>query len=98
MRGLPRPTNLTEAEKDIWANLFEYKGSGENVRLRFSIDKLGMSLEDVAIDFEGYLNGEAWERFISSLKAKAEVEPKTEPDSVIKGPEDRASTPKGSED
>ena len=93
--GVGRTYQFTEAEKDSWANLFEYKGSGENVRLRFSIDRLGISLEDVAIDFGGYLNGEAWERFISSLKAKAEVEPKTEPDPAIKGPEDRVSTPKG---
>ena len=39
--GVAKTYQLTEAEKDIWANLFEYKGSGENVRLRFSIDKLG---------------------------------------------------------
>ena len=93
--GVAKTYQFTEAEKDSWANLFEYKGSGENVRLRFSIDRLGISLEDVAIDFGGYLNGEAWERFISSLKAKAEVEPKTEPDPVIKGPEDRVSSSKG---
>ncbi len=67
---------FTEAEKDLWANLFEYQGSGENVRLRFSIDRLGIRVEDVAIEFGGYLNGEVWDRFISSLKAKAEDEPK----------------------
>lgn len=93
--GVAKTYPLTEAEKDIWANLFEYRGSRENVRLRFSIDKLGMSLEDVAIDFEGYLNGEAWERFVSSLKANAEVEPRTEPDPVIKGTEDRLFPSKG---
>ena len=51
--GVAKSYQLTEAEKDLWANLFEYKGSGENVRLRFSIDRLGIGLEDVAIDFGG---------------------------------------------
>jgi len=93
--GAGRTYQFTDAEKDVWANLFEYKGSGENVRLRFSIDKLGIGLDDVGIDFEGYLNGEAWERFILSLKPKVEVEPKTaEPGPAIKGSEDRASVPK----
>src|SRR5512135_1942586 len=31
--------SLTDAEKDGWANLFEYMGSNENVRLKFAIDK-----------------------------------------------------------
>jgi len=59
---------LTEAEKDSWANLFEYKGSEENVRLKFSIDKIGASLDDVVIAYEGALDGDAWEMFVSSLK------------------------------
>jgi TolB-like protein len=92
--GVTKTYQLTEAEKDIWANLFEYKGSGENVRLRFSIDRLGIGLEDVGIDFEGCLNGEAWERFISSLRTKTEVEPKLEPGPAIKEPKDRFSPPK----
>ena len=70
---------FTEAEKDSWANLFEYKGSEENVRLKFAIDKIGASLNDVAIIYEDSLNGDAWERFISSLKEKEEEKPKTEP-------------------
>jgi TolB-like protein len=94
--GAGRTYQFTDAEKDSWANLFEYKGSRESVRLRFSIDRLGMGLDDVAIDFGGYLNGEAWERFISSLKPKVKVESKTaEPGPAIKGPEDRVSMPKG---
>jgi len=62
-----------------WANLFEYKGSEENVRLRFSIDKIGASLNDVVIIYEDSSNGDAWQRFISSLKEKEEEEPKAEP-------------------
>ena len=38
---------FTEAEKDSWANLFEYKGSEENVRLKFAIDRIGAGLDDV---------------------------------------------------
>ncbi|MEW6375810.1 MAG: hypothetical protein AB1502_08475 [Thermodesulfobacteriota bacterium] len=66
---------FTEAEKDTWANLFEYRGSQENVRLRFSIDKLGASLDDIVILYEGYQNTGAWENFISSLKQKVEEKP-----------------------
>jgi hypothetical protein len=38
--GSAKTYKFTESEKDLWANLFEYKGSGENIRLRFSIDNL----------------------------------------------------------
>jgi adenylate cyclase len=73
--GVGKTYHFTEAEKDLWANLFEYRGSQENVRLRFSIDKLGASLNDVVIIYENYLNTEAWEKFISSLKQKEEEKP-----------------------
>jgi adenylate cyclase len=69
---------FTEAEKDNWANLFEYKGSEENVRLKFAIDKIGVSLNDIVITYEGFLNTDAWENFISSLKEKEEKKPKAE--------------------
>ena len=73
--GIGKTYSFTEAEKDNWANLFEYKGSHENVRLKFAIDKIGATLNDIAILYEDSLNGEAWEKFISSLKEK-----KAEPD------------------
>jgi adenylate cyclase len=75
--GAGKAYPFTEAEKDDWANLFEYKGSEEHVRLRFSIDKVGASLEDVVVVYEDSLNGEAWDRFLSRLKEKAEVVPET---------------------
>jgi TolB-like protein/Tfp pilus assembly protein PilF len=61
---------FTEAEKDSWANLFEYQGSEENVRLKFAINRGGATLDDIVIIYEDSLNGEAWEKFISSLKEK----------------------------
>jgi len=70
---------FTEGEKDSWANLFEYKGSGENVRLRFSIDKLGASLNDVVIVYgedPKLVNADAWERFNASLKKEVKDKPK----------------------
>lgn len=73
--GVGKTYQFTEAEKDSWANLFEYRGSQENVRLRFSIDKLGTGLDDIVITYEGYQNGVAWEKFISSLKQKEEKKP-----------------------
>ena len=70
--GIGKTYHFTEEEKDSWANLFEYKGSEENVRLRFSIDRLGASLDDIVILYEDYLNGEAWEKFILGLKKEEE--------------------------
>ena len=63
--------SFTDEEKDLWANLFEYKGSGENVRLRLSLDKLGVGLDQVTIVYgeEQHQEGATgWERFLKSLK------------------------------
>jgi len=60
--------SFTDAEKDAWANLFDYIGSDENVRLRFAIDKIGIGLDETSIIFGDYRNGEAWDQFIASLK------------------------------
>jgi TolB-like protein/Flp pilus assembly protein TadD len=76
--GTGKAYPFTEAEKDSWANLFEYKGSEENVRLRFAIDKIGAGLEDVDIIYEDSLNGDAWDKFISSLKGKIGTAPELE--------------------
>jgi len=76
--GTSRTYSFTEDEKDRWANLFEYKGSEENVRLKFAIDKIGASLDDVDIVYEDSLNGDAWEKFISRLKEKVEKAPEIE--------------------
>jgi TolB-like protein/Flp pilus assembly protein TadD len=85
--GAGKTYPFTEAQKDSWANLFEYKGSEENVRLKFAIDKIGAGLDDVEIIYEDSLNGDAWERFISSLsdKVKTELE-KEEGDEVEQEP------------
>lgn len=68
--GMGRTYPFSEAEKDNWANLFEYKGSGENVRLKFAIDRVGATLDDTVIVYEDSLSGDAWERFLSNLKEK----------------------------
>ena len=60
--------SFTDAEKDEWANLFEYMGSEENVRLKFAIDKIGVSLNETSIIFGDSVNGDAWDQFISGLK------------------------------
>jgi hypothetical protein len=64
--------SFSDAEKDGWANLFEYMGSNENVRLKFAIDKIGVGLNDTSIIFGDPLNGDAWDQFISSLKKEKE--------------------------
>ena len=72
--GIGKTYHLTETEKDSWANLFEYKGSHENVRLKFAVDKIGAGLDDVEIIYEDCLNGDAWERFISESQREGEEE------------------------
>jgi adenylate cyclase len=76
--GVAKAYHFTEAEKDNWANLFEYKGSEEHVRLKFAIDRIGAGIDDVAIIYEDAINGEAWERFISNLNGKVEKAPEIE--------------------
>jgi len=66
--------SFTDVEKDGWANLFEYVGSEENVRLKFAIDKIGISLDETSIIFGDFRNGEAWDQFIASLKKEEEEE------------------------
>ena len=65
-----------EGEKDGWANLFEYNGSYENLRLRFSIDRLDACLDDVIIVYgespAKSANEDAWEGFIAHLKENLE--------------------------
>lgn len=89
--GVGKTYHFTEAEKDSWANLFEYRGSQENVRLRFSIDKLGASLDNTVIIYEGYQDGEAWEKFISVLKQKEDKKP--EPVELISKESETPITP-----
>jgi hypothetical protein len=48
-------------------------GSHENVRLKFAVDKIGATLDDIVIIYEDSLNADAWEKFISSLKEKTAV-------------------------
>lgn len=77
--GAGKAYPFTEAEKDNWANLFEYLGSNDKVRLKFAIDKIGASLGDVVILYDDSTNGEAWDRFLSSLKPKVEEALETRP-------------------
>ncbi|MBP1719762.1 MAG: putative adenylate cyclase, partial [Deltaproteobacteria bacterium] len=60
--------SFTDEEKDRWANLFDYMGSHENVRLKFAIDKIGVGLNEISIIFGDSVNGNAWNQFISNLK------------------------------
>jgi hypothetical protein len=72
--------SFTDVEKDGWANLFEYRGSNENVRLKFAIDKIGVGLNETSIIFGDSLNGNAWDQFISSLKSiRQEKQGESEP-------------------
>ena len=78
--------SFTDAEKDGWANLFEYMGSEENVKIKFAIDKIGVGLDETEIIFEDSLNGEAWNRYTSSLKRNGEEKSEPEGDNAILEP------------
>jgi adenylate cyclase len=61
--------------KDTWANLFEYKGSMQKVKLRFSVERLGIRLEDVVIAYGNQSDThelKAWDRFLESLRENLE--------------------------
>jgi adenylate cyclase len=61
--------------KDMWANLFEYKGSLQKVRLRFSVERLGIRPEDVLIAYGNQSDTHetrAWDRFIERLRENLE--------------------------
>lgn len=86
--GAGKTYPLTEAEKDSWANLFEYRGSEENVRLKFATDKIGLGLDDVDIIYGDSINGDAWESFISTLEGGVKFQhEKDEIDEVDQEPE-----------
>jgi len=66
---------FSESDKDAWANLFEYRGSHEDIRLRFSINRLGIALDDVVIIYgsASKINKpDCWLQYIASLE-KAKV-------------------------
>jgi len=84
--GVGKSYSFTDAEKDGWANLFEYMGSDENVRLKFAIDKMGVGLDETSIIFEGSLDDEAWKRFVSSLKKKEEEKSESEENNEVQEP------------
>jgi TolB-like protein/Flp pilus assembly protein TadD len=76
--------SFTDEEKDAWANLFEYKGSHENVRLHFSIDRLGATLDQMVVTYgeePNITNEYSWDRFIESLKREL-----SDPDMKDRGP------------
>lgn len=78
VEGLGKAYLFREADQDDWANLFEYKGSHGNVRLKFAVDKIGIGLDRTSIVFGDAADGEAWDRFVSGLK-KEDREERTEP-------------------
>ena len=93
--GAGRTYPFTETEKDSWANLFEYTGSEDKVRLKFAIDKIATRLDDVAILYEDSVNGDAWERFLLSLKREVEKVPEAKAiQPISEAPEPPVSPPR----
>jgi TolB-like protein/Tfp pilus assembly protein PilF len=93
--GAAKAYAFSEAEKDNWANLFEYTGSEDKVRLKFALDKIEAGLDDVVIIFEDSQNGDAWDTFLLSLKEKVEKGPETKPiQQVLEELEPPVSLPK----
>ena len=82
---------FTEEEKDGWANLFDYMGSDENVRLKFAVDKMGIGLDETSIIFGEFRNGEAWDQFIASLKKEEHEKDESAPMEETAVPEPSAA-------
>ena len=94
-QGIGMTYPFTKTEKDSWANLFEYKGSEENVRLRFAIDKIGINIDDVDIIYEDSTNGDAWGKFLLGLRGEARRVTESVPiQPPLEVPETPASLPK----
>jgi len=85
--------SFTDVEKDGWANLFEYMGSEENVRLKFAIDKIGVGLNETSIIFGDSRNGEAWDQFIASLEKGRKEESEPVEEAVVSEPPVVPSSP-----
>ncbi|MDH4267895.1 MAG: tetratricopeptide repeat protein [Deltaproteobacteria bacterium] len=84
--GIGKTYSFTDAEKDGWANLFEYMGSDENVRLKFAIDRMGLGLNETSIIFGGSLDNEAWKKFVSSLKKNEKEKSESEENNQVREP------------
>ncbi len=91
--AIGRVYSFTDMEKDGWANLFEYVGSEENVRLKFAIDKIGVGLNETSIIFGDSRNGEAWGQFIASLKKEEKEESEPVEETVAPEPPAVSSPP-----
>jgi len=79
--GIEKVYQFSDEEKDSWANLFDYSGSGENVRLRFSTDRIGVSLDNIEITFNGESNSKdtgTWEKYLAHLKQDLSKKPGSE--------------------
>ena len=77
--GAEKTYRFDDVIKDAWANLFAYQGSRQNLRLQLSVDRLGISLEDIHIVYgvEGKQGTESsWQRFIEDLKNKTQSKSK----------------------
>ena len=76
--GIEKVYKFSDEEKDGWANLFDYSGSGENVRLRFSTDRIGVGLDNIEITFGGESNSKdtgTWEKYVEHLKQDLSKKP-----------------------
>jgi TolB-like protein len=85
---------VTETEKDLWANLFQYIGSEENIRVKFALDKIGANLDDVVISYGDLRDAEAWESFLSVLKREGE-RPAAEPAPTVSDRNESQPAPRG---
>jgi adenylate cyclase len=80
--GIEKTYQFGDEEKDCWANLFDYHGSGENVRLQFSIDRIGAGLDDVVIAYgkdSNLRDADAWEKFLEDLRQYPREESEKDP-------------------
>lgn len=55
-------------EEDIWDSLIHYEQKPTNYRYSFAVENVGLTLDDVSIQFKGKIDGPAWENYLSDLE------------------------------
>ena len=64
--------DATKTEMEFWNNLIELREIDKVVKLKFAVDEVDLSLNDVAIIFKDK-EERAWERFLESIKPSIQV-------------------------
>lgn len=71
--------DCSEAEGDIWANLFQYDEKNP-WRFKFAIDAASINLHDISVKLGDLEDASAWKAYVDGLEVKAQESPDQKPD------------------